>query len=127
MQKSCRTKECLKNSKISLKFVKDSCRRQNRLKILGNRSNLSKIVSDNKEFVKFFQSLKDSQIFSSAGANFVKFGKDRVKHARNSHYGHKIRPVNRSKAGNQFRRDAESAEKAKAFQPSDLARRPDSR
>jgi hypothetical protein len=66
-QKSCRTEECLKNSKNLFKFVKDCCRRQNRLKISRNRSNLSKIVAENEEFVKFFQIFERFTIFSSTG------------------------------------------------------------
>jgi hypothetical protein len=66
-QKSCRTKQCLKNLKIWLKFVKDSCRRQNHLKILGNHSNLSNIVADNEEVVKFFQIFERFTNLSSKG------------------------------------------------------------
>jgi hypothetical protein len=71
--------------------------------------------------------LKDSPIISFAGENFDKFDKDRIKHARNNHCGHKSHPVNGSEAGNQFRRDEESVEKAKEFQPLDLAQRPNHR
>ena len=116
----------MKNSKNSFKFAKDSCRRQNRLKILGNRSNLLKIEEENEEFVTFFQIFERFRNLFFHRRNSVKFGKDRIKHARNNHYGHKIRPVNRSKAGNQFRREEESGKKAKEFQPSDLAQSLDS-
>jgi hypothetical protein len=50
-----------------VKFVKDSSRRQNRLKILGNRSNLSKIVADHEEIVKFFQIFERFTNLSSTG------------------------------------------------------------
>jgi hypothetical protein len=49
--------------------VKDCCRRQNHLKIYGNRSNLSKIVAENEELVKFFQILERFTNLSSTGVN----------------------------------------------------------
>jgi hypothetical protein len=80
-----------------------------------------------KELVKFFQIFERITNFSSAGENSFKHSKDRVRGAKNSRRSSKIRPPKRSEAEIQFRRDEESAEKAKEFQPLDLAQRTDSR
>jgi hypothetical protein len=119
--------ETLKISQNSLKSVKDCCRRKHRLKIFGNRSNLSKIKAENKELVKFFQIFERFTNFSSAGENSCKGSKERVSGSKNNRRGRKICPTSRSEAEIQFRRDEESTEKAKEFQPLDLAQRPDSR
>jgi hypothetical protein len=51
--------ETLKDSctlfKNRQRLTKKSCRRQHRLKIFEIRSNLSKIVTENEELMKFFQ------------------------------------------------------------------------
>jgi hypothetical protein len=91
------------------------------------RSNLSKIVADNKEVVSFFQIFERFMDLFFHRRNSIKFNKDRVKHARNNHSHCKIHLANGFEAGNQFRREEESAEKAKAFHLSNLAQRPDSR
>jgi hypothetical protein len=126
-KKSCRRRELLKNSKHLFKFVKDSCRKKKRLKHFGNRSNLSKIAAENKELVKFFQIFERFTNFSSAEENPCKGSKDRISGSKNNRRGRKICPANRSEAEIQFRRDEESAEKAKEFQPLDLVQRTDSR
>jgi hypothetical protein len=66
-KKSCRTKDHLKKLKNLFKFVKDCCIRHNRLKISEIRSNLSKIVADNEEVVKFFQIFQRFRNLSSTG------------------------------------------------------------
>jgi hypothetical protein len=107
--------------KISLKFVKDSCRRQNRLKISRNRSNLSKIVAENKELVYFFQILERFTNLSSTGVKNA----SQVKRTATEAVKFILRTVPRRETSPEGSK--ESAEKAKAFQPSDLAQRTDSR
>jgi hypothetical protein len=107
--------------------VKDSCRKKKRLKHFGNRSNLSKIGAENKELVKFFQIFERFTNLSSAEENPCKGSKECVSGSKNNRRGRKICPTNRSEAEIQFRRDEESAEKAKEFQPLDLAQRTDNR
>ena len=94
---------------------------------MGNRSNLSKIVAENKELMKFFQIFERFTNFSSTEENSCKGSKECVLGSKNNHHSHKIFPTNKSKAEIQFRRDKESTEKAKEFQPLDLAQRIDSR
>jgi hypothetical protein len=92
---------------------------------MGNLSNLSKIAAENKELVKFFQILERFTNFSSTEENPCKGSKERVSGSKNNRRGRKICPTNRSEAEIQFRRDKESAEKEKEFQPLDLAQRTD--
>jgi hypothetical protein len=127
MKKSCRRRELLKNSKHLFKFVKDSCRKKKRLKHFGNRSNLSNVAAENKELMKFFQIFERFTNFSSAEENPCKGSKERISGSKNNRRGHKICLANRSEAEIEFRRDEESAEKAKEFQPLDLAQRTDIR
>jgi hypothetical protein len=103
--------------------MKDSCRKKKRLKHFRNRSNLSKIATENKELVKFFQIFERFTNFSSAEENPCKGSEKHVSCSKNNRRGHKICPANRSEAKIQFRRDEESTEKAKEFQPLDLAQR----
>jgi hypothetical protein len=77
-KKSYKSQELLKNSKHLVKFVKDSCRKKKRLNHFGNSSNLSKIGTENKELVKFFQILERFTNFSSEEENPCKCSKDRV-------------------------------------------------
>jgi hypothetical protein len=77
--------------------------------------------------VKFFQIFERFTNFSSAEENPCKGSKERVSGSKNNHHGRKICPANRSEAEIQFRRDEESAEKAKKIQPLDLVQRTDSR
>jgi hypothetical protein len=53
--KELQNKKKFKELEENAQIVKDSCERKNRLKISRNRSNLSKIVADHEETVKFFQ------------------------------------------------------------------------
>jgi hypothetical protein len=69
--------------------------------------------------------LKQSQTFSSVGENSFKYSKDRIKGAKNSRQSSKICPLKISEVEIQLRRDEESTEKAKEFQPLDLAQRTD--
>jgi hypothetical protein len=103
----------LKNSKHLFKFMKDSFKKKKRLKHFGNRSNLSKIVVENKELVKFFQIFERFMNFSSIGENSLKGSKERVSGSKKNRRGCKIHPANKSEAEIQFRRDEESAEKTK--------------
>jgi hypothetical protein len=107
--------------------MKDSCRKKKRLKHLGNRSNLSKIAAENKVLVKFFQIFERFTNLSSTEENPCKGSKERVSGSKNNRRSCKIFLTNRSKAEIQFRRDEESTEKEKEFQPLDLAQRTDSR
>jgi hypothetical protein len=77
--------------------------------------------------VKFFQIFERFTNFSSAEENPCKGSKERVSGSKNNHHGRNICPANISEAEIQFRRDEESAEKAKKFQPLDLVQRTDSR
>ena len=54
-KKRCRRWKRLKKLKKTFKIVKDTCERQNCLKISEIAQNLSKLAAENKEFVKFFQ------------------------------------------------------------------------
>ena len=65
--KELQNKKKFKELEENAQIVKDSCKRQNRLKISRNRSNLSKIVADNEEFVYFFQIFEIFINISSTG------------------------------------------------------------
>ena len=82
---------------------------------------MSKIAAENKELVKFFQIFERFMNFSSAEENPCKGSKEHVSGSKNNRRGHKIHPANRSEVKIQFRRDEESTEKTKEFQPLDLA------
>jgi hypothetical protein len=79
-----------------------------------------------KEFVKFFQIRERFTNFLLQEKLFARTAKNTLK-SKGSRRSRKIGPANRSEALIEFRKDEESAEKAKDFQPSDLAQRTDSR
>ena len=70
-----------------------------------------------------FKDLIKSLQIGERSVNLCKSCKEHVEGAKNSHRSYKIRPANRTEVEIQFRRDEESAEKAKEFQPLDLAQR----
>ena len=96
--KELQNKKKFKELEENAQIVKDSCERQNRLKISRNRSNLSKIVADHEETVKFFQIFERFTNLSSAEENPCKGSKERVLGSKNNHRGRKICPTNRSEA-----------------------------
>jgi hypothetical protein len=71
--------------------------------------------------MKFFQIFERFTNFSSVEENPCKGSKERISGSKNNRQSHNIFPTNRSKEEIQFRRDEESAEKEKEFQPLNLA------
>jgi hypothetical protein len=80
-----------------------------------------------KEFVKFFQIRERFTNFLPQEKLFAEAAKNTLKEQRTDRRSRKIGPANRSEALIEFRKDEESAEKEKDFQPSDFAQRTDSR
>jgi hypothetical protein len=73
-----------------------------------------------KEFVKLFQIRERFMNFLPQEKLFAKAAKNMLKEQRTDRRNRKIGPANRSEALIEFRKDEESAEKAKYFQPSNF-------
>jgi hypothetical protein len=93
--------------------MKDCCRRQHRLKIFGNRSNLSKIAAENEELVKLFQIFERFTNFLPQKKIIANEAKITSKEKRTAIEAVRFFLRTDLEREIQFRRDKESTEKAK--------------
>jgi hypothetical protein len=113
--------------KKTFKIVKDTCERQNCLKISEIAQNLSKLAAENKEFVKFFQIFERFTNLFFTGEIPLNSGKNASQAQRTAIEAVQfvLRTDPRRETSPEGTRRARK--RRKTFQPSDLEHRPDSR